>query len=61
MNCLDCNPEGGDGPRCPKHEVEYLIMEIENNIKRIREIVLEEIARIMEAKTKAKSGVKDDD
>ena len=38
LGCPDCNVNGGDGPRCPKHETEYLCMGIENNQKRIQEI-----------------------
>jgi len=41
-SCPDCSPEGGDDPRCPKHEIEYLQMEIANNENRIRKIEREQ-------------------
>lgn len=36
--CPDCSPDGGDGARCPEHEIEYLQMINTNNNRRLREI-----------------------
>ena len=36
--CPDCHKDGGNGPRCPRHEKELCKAIIRDNQQRIREI-----------------------
>lgn len=40
--CPDCNPNGGEGPRCLQHEKEFVIYEIRCGLERLEEICKEE-------------------
>ena len=45
--CPDCHEDGGNGPRCPRHEKEMRRAIIKENMQRIREINAAQRRRVL--------------